>query len=262
MNNDQLLYEVEELLQNCPPLAAFKEQDNEVALRWLGHTSTVLSQWDPIESIEVASHTSALQSSPNNALENSPASTRTSVTTVNQLFDRSGPALRGLRALLYQAQRDLRTRTGGALSTPIESGRTFDYFDEIRKIIKSAQKDLLFIDPYLDADFVSRYFPQITKRVTVRLLTSKKLPALLPAVEIFVTQHGLKTQVRSVGDVLHDRLIFVDKQLCFLSGTSFKDGTRRSATTLIQVTDAFEEIYQMYQQMWSNSRVVFGAGIG
>jgi hypothetical protein len=46
----------------------------------------------------------------------------------------------------------------------------FDYFDEIRKIIQLAKRDLLFVDPYLDADFVSRSLPHVGSGVAIRLL--------------------------------------------------------------------------------------------
>ena len=261
MNDEQVLAEVEELLRICPPLPAFKELDNEEALRWLGRTAAVLSEWDDIQSIGAGLHISALQASPNNAHENLPASTRAIVTTTNQLFDRSGPAYRGLRTLLYQAQHDLRAKTVGPFSVAIQSGKTFDYFDEIRKITEMARDDLLFVDPYLDAEFVSIYLPQIRKEVTVRLLTSKKLPVLLPAVKHFVAQNKLNIQVRSASAGLHDRYVFVDKMRCYQSGASFKDGARRSPTTLTQITDAFETMYQTYQRMWNDGRVDYGVDL-
>jgi len=51
----------------------------------------------------------------------------------------------------------------------------FDYFDEIRKIIALVNTDILFTDPYLDADFVSRYLRYVRSGMTARLLASKSL---------------------------------------------------------------------------------------
>ena len=66
------------------------------------------------------------------------------------------------------------------------------YFDEIRKIVEQAREDLLFVDPYLDSAFVSRYLPQVNKEVLVRLLASKKISARsVSAVEVFVEEHKL-----------------------------------------------------------------------
>ncbi len=114
----------------------------------------------------------------------------------------------------------------------------FDYFDELRGKIEMARADLLFVDPYLDADFVARYLQYVNSAAKVRLLCSKGVHALITAVDLFGEQVGLNIQVRS-STSLHDRYLFVDRSRCFLSGASFKDGAARSPTVIAEVTDAF-----------------------
>ena len=149
-------------------------------------------------------------------------------------------------------------KTVGPLSVLIPDRKPFDYFDEIRKITATARDDILFVDPYMGAEFVSQYLPQIASGATVRLLTSKQLLALLPAVKKLVAQNGLK--VRS-GSSLH-RYVFVDKRECYQSGASFKDGAKRSPTTLTQITDAFDVMFETYQRMWGDATVHEVAGDG
>ena len=165
-----------------------------------------------------------------------------------------------LKTLLFQAQHDLRMKTVGPLSVAISGGKPFDYFDEIREIMEMARNDLLFVDPYLDAEFVSRYLPQVNEGVTVRLLASKKISSLVSVVEIFVKQSGLRVEVRSAASGLHDRYVFVDEARCYQSGASFKDGAKKSQTTLTQITDAFEAMLQTYQRMWGNAKIERGLG--
>src|SRR5262249_4873253 len=157
----------------------------------------------------------------------------------------SNEGLYKLITLIHQARHDLRMESLGPLSVSVSQGLTFDYFDEVRKIIEVAKKDLFFVDPYLDAEFVSRYLPHIGSGVTIRLLTRYKLQALLPAVDLFSQQSKSKIQVRSVAN-LHDRYIFVDQVACYQSGASFKDGAKSAPTTLTQVTDAFTAMVQTY----------------
>jgi hypothetical protein len=124
-------------------------------------------------------------------------------------------------AILQQARWDLRMRTTGPLSVAVNRGQPFDYFEELRKLIVTAQSDILFVDPFLDADFVARYLPHIRAGVTVRLLTSKLLPVLLPAVDQFIQQHHASIEVRKFSARPHDRLLFIDRAQCYLSGASF-----------------------------------------
>ena len=245
MNNEELLAEVEDLLRSSPPQSAFTQQENEEVLGWLGRTGTILEKWDFTKSLSVSSHIRALLAE-----------------GTMRIISPLGPAYRGLRTLLFQAQHDLRMKTVGPRTVAIPEGMPFDYFDEIRKITEIARDDLLFVDPYLDSEFVSRYLRPITSGVSVRLLTSKKLSSLLPAVETLVTQTGLRVEVRSAASGLHDRYVFVDKARCYQSGASFKDGAKQSQTTLTQITDAFETMFQTYQRMWGNAKVEQGLGSG
>lgn len=137
------------------------------------------------------------------------------------------PFRQHLLMLLHQAESDLRLRTTGPLSIGVEVGRVFEYFDELRKLIETAKSDLLMVDPYLDAEFVSRYLP-------------------------FVAQSGLAIEVRAVGG-FHDRHLFVDGQACYQSGASFKDGAKKTPTVLVQITDAFAGVNATYEQLWANA---------
>lgn len=154
--------------------------------------------------------------------------------------------------MLHQAQHDLRMRTTGPLSLNVNKGAVFYYFDELRQVIALARKDLLFVDPYLDAELVSRYLPLVAEGVTVRLLGDKKIASLVPASQLFVQQNALIVVVRS-STGLHNRYVFVDSAACYQSGASFKDGAKNAATTLTQITDAFTAVLETYENLWASA---------
>jgi hypothetical protein len=91
--------------------------------------------------------------------------------SVSMLHSRAGSRGVGeVQRLIHQARYGLRLRTVGPISSAIGAGAVFDYFDEVRQIIETASSDLLFVDPYLDAEFVSRYLPHVKAGVAIRLL--------------------------------------------------------------------------------------------
>jgi hypothetical protein len=146
-------------------------------------------------------------------------------------------------------------RTLGPINVAVGQGRVFDYFEEIRKTIELATEEVLFVDAYLDADFVSRYLPFVRTGVSIRLLTSaKKLNTLLPAIDLFMQQYGHAVSVRSAND-LHDRFVFIDKASCYQSGASFKDGARKAGTIITQITDAFKAMWDTYERLWDAGNV-------
>jgi hypothetical protein len=233
LTQEQLLAEVEDLLRSMPDREILAQGGAE-GLGWLGRAAAIIEQWDMVKLF----------------LFNLGMNKFNGLSSVG-----SEQGFREMMVLLYQARTDLRMRTLGPTNVALPQGRVFDYFDEIRKAIELASQDVLFVDPYLDAEFVSRYLPHVRAGVTVRLLTSdKRLGTLLPAVDLFARQGGLSITVRSTAG-LHDRYIFVDEENCYQSGASFKDGAKQAPTTLTQITDAFGAVWDTYQKLWSSARI-------
>jgi hypothetical protein len=230
LTKEQLLAEVEDLLRNVPP---FHEMRGDNGLAWFGRFSAVIRSWDFSRAAEVM--------------------------LAQQELGAMTPSMNNngycrIVALLNEARHTLRMDTVGPLSVPVAHGQVFDYFDEVRRLIEMAKQDLLFVDPYLDAEFVSRYLSHVPGGVTIRLLAGKKLMTLLPAVDLFVKQSGRAIQVRSASH-FHDRYVFVDHKECYQSGASFKDGAKTAPTTLTQITDAFPAMVQTYEDLWTKAKV-------
>jgi hypothetical protein len=233
MTKEQLLAEVEDLLRTATPREKIYVSLTEEDVAWLGRASAVIENWSEAKAITLQHVLLPM--------------IHGDMMTRPEGYDR-------LMTLLHQARHDLRMQTLGPMNVALPQGMVFDYFDEIRKIIEVARQDLLFVDPYLDAEFVSRYLSHTTPGVTTRLLAREKLATLLPAVDAFTKQTGMKLEVRSAPG-FHDRYIFVDKTTCYQSGASFKDGAKSSPTTLTQITDAFTAVLQTYETLWTGARV-------
>lgn len=234
MNDEQLLMELEDLLRNTPPQQNIRQETPE-NFSWLGRAAAALESWNFVKGSMAKIDINNIQS-PNIQLYSS--------------------GYRKTLTMIHQAIHELRMKTTGPLSVAIGTGGVFDYFDEIRKILESANTDVLFIDPYLDAEFVARYLPNIKDGVSIRLLGREKLSTLIPAVEAYSSQHSKKIEVRSAQG-FHDRYVFIDKGNCYQSGSSFKDGAKKSPTTLTQITDAFSAVQSTYEKIWTAGNVKF-----
>ena len=256
MTDEQLLLEVEDLIRSFPPQSSFIDLENQDVLVWLGRTNAVLTKWDTAHSeitdsnmIKLNGHIQVLEKGPGDP-PGLIASTLAPPHYERNLIEIRN-AYRGIQTILHKARYELMMKTTGPLSIAISERRPFDYFDQIRKIVTEAQVEVFFVDPYLDADFVSQYLPQIRSEVQVKLLTSEKRSgSLLPAVKNFILQSELQVEVRICASKIHDRYVFVDGKNCYQSGASFKDGARKSPTTLTQITDAFDVVLETYQRMW------------
>lgn len=232
LTNEQLLAEVEDILRTMPARATIRHETEE-NLAWMGRVSALIENWNPPMSILFRGY----------------------LETFHGLTAReAGQALQKILTMLHQARNDLRMKTLGPVNIAVGRGMVFDYFDEIRRIVEAAKQDILFVDPYLDSEFVARYLVHVGQGVTVRLLTRERLGTLLPAVDAYVHQSKLQVAVRSAPS-FHDRYIIVDNAACFQSGASFKDGAKTAPTTLTQITDAFAPVHQTYEALWNGAKV-------
>jgi hypothetical protein len=225
----QLLAEVDDVLRTMPMPDSF-QQCGEEHMAWLGRASALVYAWDATKAIvSFDSHISNMSSQQKFVIE------------------------RGARAaliMLHQLRHDVRMKIGTAQSKSISTGDVFDYFDEVRKVVEISKLDLLFIDPYLDAEFVSRYLPHVAPGVTIRLLGREKMSTLIPAVALIRQQNKLKIEVKSAQN-FHDRYVIVDRISCYQSGASFKDGAKKAPTTLTQISDAFAAVHATYEDLWT-----------
>jgi len=232
MNKEDLLGEVEDIMRTMPPRETLRHPNDE-NFAWLGRVSAFIEAWNLPKSIPLTM-------------------------AMNQFHGQSArdaeEGFRKILTLLHQARNDLRMETIGPVNEAMGQGRVFDYFDEIRKIIEPAEEDLLFVDPYIDAEFVSRYLPHVNNNISIRLLTRKGIKTLIPAVELYVQQSGQDVSVRSSSG-FHDRYIFVDRASCYQSGASFNHGAKKAPTTLTQITDAFPVVLNTYEELWENGKV-------
>lgn len=230
---EQLLAEVEDLLRTIPDRATIRHELAE-NYSWFGRASALIAEWNQVKSLEFDRYANAIH---------------------HPMAREATQALNSIMLLLHRARHDLRLKSVGPLTVAINQGSVFDYFDEVRKLLEEAQSDLLFVDPYLDAEFVSRYLPHVRSGVTVRLLAKEKLSTLVPAVQVYRQQTGALIQVREAA-ALHDRFVFIDGSSCYQSGASFKDGAKKAPTSLAQVSDAFTAIQATYEGLWNTGKPI------
>ncbi|KIQ00004.1 hypothetical protein RU07_17610 [Agrobacterium tumefaciens] len=177
------------------------------------------------------------------------------VLTPQALSNQSSSTARGqILVLLQNARHQLRMATVGPIGVAVGKGMSFEYFDHLRRLIEQAQSDLFFVDPYLDADFVSKYLPFTRPGVTIRLLARERIKTLTPAVKAFVAQHGNSIEVR-IGSGFHDRYLFVDQRNGIASGASFKDGGFKTPTVLLELSDTLSSVMDIYEKLWGESPI-------
>jgi len=226
-NDQELFAKFEELLKTMPPRATFRHHTPE-NIAWQGKALNLVKMWDPSEFISF-----------NLAMRNLEMG----------LAAISSAAINQVMRTIHQAHSSLQMKIAGPTAILVDKDKKFDFFNEIRKLIQNAKLDLLFVDQYLDADFLETYAHYVPNGVKLRLLTRDHIPKLIPAIKAFKQQSPLDVEVKKT-DEIHGRYIFIDNTLCYTCDASFKDGTKYSPAALIQIADAFDEFYGKFQSTW------------
>lgn len=158
-----------------------------------------------------------------------------------------------LQAHLHEAIYNFEMETGAYSAEFVEQGKVFQYFEMITSKIETATADILFVDPYIDVEFIKRYLPFVKDGTHVRLLIGKNyVEKIKPAIKLWMEQNNTSVEIR-ITQGLHDRFMFLDGRECFSSGASFKDGAKNSSTTLTPFIDTFPQLYTTYEEMWGKA---------
>ena len=222
----------DELIRAMPERAALG-RDSEESTQWLAMASALVRMADPVRAVDFQYNVKQI------------AHLGSSFNSVN---------VRNVVTTVLQFRIEANLLGGGPVTTVFDAAKPFDYFDEVRRVISLATTDILFADPYLNADFIARYMPYVRAGVQVRLLTGKGMPELKVAADLFAKQSGLHIEVRQPITKHHDRYLFIDRRECWQSGASFKDGGVNAPTTLTQFVDAFAEVHKVYEEKWMHGR--------
>ena len=164
-------------------------------------------------------------------------------------------ALASIMNTIQEARNELRLITGGRISSAFDAGQPFDFYDELRKVIETAQRDVLFVDRWMGADFVKSYLPHVRSGVSVRLLTRDLLDKLTASVAAFILQSPTPIAIRTSQN-FHGRFLCIDGARAFLVDASFKDAAKSAPAALIELTDTRIDSIKQYETIWAAGQEV------
>lgn len=227
-----LLERLKALLQAVPPLEGRGQYGNEQYI-WLGQANALMHEWDEIKSIPFKAAVSSL------------------IQNINRPGN-YGTLIAFFHDVIARVENSLPQEAGQAFGP----GAAYDFFRALNDIVSTAKVQLWIVDPYLDAEVFDGYMQALHPGVSVRLLTSRYLGNVKIAAEKYQAQFGSVVEVRSSNDI-HDRVIFVDNDQCWVLGASIKDAALKKPTYLAPVSsDIVAEKRKHYEIIWEVSKPI------
>ena len=128
-------------------------------------------------------------------------------------------------------------------------GHTYDYYNDIRDIIKDTKTEVFVVDAYVDEELLNLYLEKIPIDVRVKILTNKPQGNFVTVAKKFKTKPKVDFEVRVSKDC-HDRLFFIDNK-CWVTGQSIKDGGKKP-TYLVKI-EGYDLFRNVFDELWENA---------
>lgn len=174
---------------------------------------------------------------------------------------RDDRALEGVLVVLHRVMAELELKVPASQQGSfIAAGGKLDGYAAISRVLGSAQKCLLVVDPYMDGVALTDFFPSAKEGIALSLLVDEAdvKPTLEPAAKHWYKQFGddRPLEIRlAQSRSLHDRLIIVDQETAWSLTQSFKDFANRAHGSILKADPETTALkIEAYTAMWNNAR--------
>jgi hypothetical protein len=148
-----------------------------------------------------------------------------------------------------------------AKGTFIPVGNSFDAFVALAKVLQTATRDVLIVDPYMDETALTEFGGAVSPGIPLRLLTDQatQKPTLQPAATRWMAQYGASRPLAvrlAPSKALHDRAIFIDQTSAWTLTQSLKDFAKRSPAEIVRADDTAALKIAAYEAIWASGQIV------
>lgn len=124
-------------------------------------------------------------------------------------------------------------------------GDSYDFYDDVKKIIESAKSHVFLIDAYATEDIINLYLNKFSKGIRIMILTNGKSQGNFVSIaNKFKSKHGKNFSVKTNKNC-HDRVFFVDKK-CYVTGQSLDKAASKQPTYICEIenTGSFRNVFE------------------
>lgn len=235
MEQHIILLRLTELLENMPDLSIQPKLDAVSQQRkWISEVGALLSRISSEKKIAF----------------------KTAMTFSNKDWNNSiqaviGAALDASEELKLNLELSGRTEIGTAYSP----GEVYKFFTDLKSIVNSSTSSLFIIDPYFNGEAFDNYLSSVPANVNIRIFANNYSKEVLAYIRKHRTQFGSNIQLKSSSD-LHDRLVFVDNDDCWIMGGSIKDAGKKPTYLIPIIQGLTKEKHNIYEKIWNQSKLL------
>jgi hypothetical protein len=131
-----------------------------------------------------------------------------------------------------------------------EPGEQYEFYRDVKACLGLSHKEILVIDPYLNAEIFDVYAGAIPRSVFFRLLSANVPGDVKTLAQKYAA--GRNLAFRSSASI-HDRVLFADNRV-WVCGQSLKDAAKKKTTYIVEHDEPL--MRQIYEQIWNAASAV------
>ena len=134
-------------------------------------------------------------------------------------------------------------------------GESYEVYKDIKLLVKSTQKEIFVVEPYVDEKIFTDYLDEITSgsSVQIKLIIYKDSANFIATAEKFSGSRQIEVKK---SNSIHDRILFIDNK-CYVLGQSLKDAASKKPTYLIEIeADGVPQMRKIYDNIWNLATVI------
>lgn len=167
---------------------------------------------------------------------------------------KSGFRITKQEAELIQSSFDNNFNSSKRLEKVYSPGDSYDFYDDVGKIIDSAKLHVFLIDAYATEDIINLYLNKLAKGIRIMILTNGKSQGNFVAIaNKFKSKHGKNFSVKTNKNC-HDRVFFVDKK-CYVTGQSLDKAATKHPTYICEIENS-GSFRKVFDQLFNSGKTL------
>jgi len=136
------------------------------------------------------------------------------------------------------------------------AGEAYDFYNDFKSIVLSAQSSVFLIDPYINEEVFDLYINKIPHAIECRVLLNKINDNLRIIINKLNRSPSRKIVIKKRKKI-HDRVVFVDKARCWILGQSINAAAEKMPTYLVELpSDLIHLKLSFYDEIWNKAQLI------
>lgn len=230
-----ILLKLNELIGNMPDMSINPDFGASPQRRWIAEVGALVCRVDTLRKLEF--NTARLQ--------------------LNQYWASSIKQIQGIALdVTEEIKLDLEISGKAEIGSAYASGEVYKFFAELKSIVSGAESEIFIIDPYFDGEAFNNYLADVYSGIEVRIFANKHAQDVRKYIDKHKAEYKSNIEIRK-NRKLHDRLIIVDRNDCWITGGSVNHGGQKSPAYLIPLGAGLtQEKLRIYDELWSASESI------